>query len=190
MNTRLRLLTTFAILMPQVAGAASPPRDPSGAWLTEDGKARIRLEKCGPSLENVCGYVVWLKTPLDAYGHPRLDAKNPDASMTERPILGHQLILGLRPNADSRFEGKIYNSEDGKKYDVTVWVDQPNDLKVKGCLIAFLCSTQTWTRTTEPAPGQMTAATGTPAGPQPDAEWAAAPKPATAASRRETKPKP
>jgi hypothetical protein len=35
------------------AGAAAPP-DPSGTRLVEDGRARIRLERCGPSRERIC----------------------------------------------------------------------------------------------------------------------------------------
>ena len=187
----LRFTTSLACLailaLPAIANAA-PPSDPSGAWLTEDGRARIRLEKCGPANESLCGYVVWMKTPLDTYGQPRPDIKNPDVTKTERPLLGHQLILGLKPNADARYEGKIYNNEDGKKYDVNIWLNQPGELKVRGCLIAFLCSTQTWTRTTDVLPGQLTGATGTPGGPQPDAEWAVASKP-SAPARREAKPR-
>lgn len=35
------------------AGAAAPP-DPGGTRLVEDGRARIRLERCGPSRERIC----------------------------------------------------------------------------------------------------------------------------------------
>ena len=158
------------------------PADPSGTWLTEDGRARIRVERCGPQEKNVCGYVVWLKVPLSDKGQPRLDFKNPDPKKQTRPSLGHQLIMGLKPNADSRFEGKIYNSEEGKSYDVTIWSEQPTELSIRGCMLAILCGSQTWTRVSDVAPGQLTGPTNGPGGPRADAEWAPKPSPAAAAT--------
>ncbi|WP_336486890.1 DUF2147 domain-containing protein [Methylobacterium nigriterrae] len=158
---------------------AAAPADPSGTWLTEDGRARIRIEKCGPQEKNVCGYAVWLKVPLNDKGQPRVDFKNPDPKKQTRPSLGHQLIMGLKPNADGRFEGKIYNAEEGKFYDVSIWTEQPTELSVRGCMLAILCGSQTWNRVTDVAPGQLTGPTNGPGGPRADAEWA--PKPATTA---------
>lgn len=174
-----------------VPASAAPP-DPSGTWLTQDGRARIRVEPCGRNTLLMCGYVVWMKTARSPAGDPLLDEKNPDAKKAARPVLGHQLMLGLRARGDENFEGRIYNNEDGKSYAVTIWLAQPNELKVKGCLVAFLCSTQDWKRTTDTAPGQLAGATGTAAGPTADAEYAAASPPAgaAAANRRDAKPRP
>ncbi|KAB1070550.1 DUF2147 domain-containing protein [Methylobacterium planeticum] len=159
---------------------AAAPADPSGTWLTEDGRARIRIEKCGPQEKSVCGFVVWLKVPLNDKGQPRVDFKNPDPKKQARPSLGHQLIMGLKPNADARYEGKIYNADEGKFYDVTIWTEQPTELSIRGCMLAILCGSQTWSRVTDTALGQLTGPTNGPGGPRTDAEWA--PKPAAAAS--------
>lgn len=159
---------------------AASYRDPSGTWLTQDGKARIRVEKCGPQEKHLCGYAVWLKVPNNDEGKPRIDFRNPDPKKRTRASLGHQLILGLKLNEDARYEGKIYNAEDGKFYDVTVWSEEPEELTVKGCLVAFLCQSQTWKKVNDLAPGQLAGPTNGPNGPRPDAEWA--PKPAAAAS--------
>lgn len=167
----------LAMLPGTVLGAAA---DPSGTWLTEDGRARIRVERCGPQEKNICGYVVWLKVPLNDKGQPRLDFKHPDPKKQTRPSLGHQLIMGLKQNADSRYEGKIYNSEEGKSYDVTIWSEQPTELSIRGCMLAILCGSQTWTRVSDVVPGQLTGPTNGPGGPRADAEWA--PKPSAAAT--------
>jgi uncharacterized protein (DUF2147 family) len=195
MKKLLCLTGVFVGLAGLAAGpsSAAPARDPSGTWVTEDGRARIRVEKCGPSMGNLCGYVVWMKVAEGDDPAAKRDVKNPDPRKRGRSVLGHQLIMGLNPNEEGRYVGKIYNNEDGKSYDVTVWSEQPGTLSVKGCLVAFLCSTQTWTRATTPAPGQLAAATGAPGGPQPDPEWAAKPGaiPASAqAPRREQQPRP
>lgn len=174
--------------------AAAEVKDPSGTYLTQDGRARIRVEKCGSDEEAICGYVVWLKKPEEGATAQTTDRYNPDPSKTKRQLLGHQLMLGLALNSDERFEGKIYNNEDGKSYDVSIWLDRPNRLKVRGCLIAPLCSTQNWSKVTDVAEGQLVAATGATGGPTADAEWAAptaaGAKPSRAAApKRDPKPK-
>ncbi|ACA19274.1 conserved hypothetical proteinn [Methylobacterium sp. 4-46] len=177
-----RGLAALGLFVPTAVLAA--PKDPSGVWLTEDGRARIRVEKCLTRSDRVCGYVVWLKTPLNDQGQPRIDFKNTDPKKRNRPSLGHQLIMGLKPNADDHYEGQIYNSEDGKNYDVAIWVDDPSELTVRGCLLGFLCGSQTWKKTADVAPGQLTGPTNGAGGPRADAEWTPkppAPKPSAAA---------
>ena len=178
-----------------VSGAAmAAPKDPSGTWLTEDGRARVQIEPCGPARDRICGYVVWMKAAAAGDTKPSVDTKNPDVTKVTRPLLGHQLIMGLKANPDDRYEGEIYNNEDGKKYAVTIWLDSPTHLKVKGCLIAFLCSTQDWVKTTDMLPGQLAGAAGTPTGPRADPEWASAvatsPGTPAAAPRRDARPRP
>lgn len=183
--TWLRMvLVPIGISLLGIPASAAPPRDPSGVWLTEGSRARIKVEKCGPARENLCGYVVWLPPKQVA----NVDKRNPNPRLAGRPVLGHQMIMGLKPNEDGEYEGSIYNAEDGKTYDVTIWLENARELKVKGCLVAFLCSTQTWSRVTDVQPGQLAGATGTADGPRPDPEWASkttsSTSPAAASTRR------
>ena len=177
-----RLAASLALGLGLVGLAqAAAPNDASGTWLTEDGRARVRTERCGPQGTNLCGYVVWGSKPLDDQGQPRADRYNPDPQKQARLQLGHQLILGLKPNQDGRYEGKIYNADNGKSYDVQIWSDDPAALTVKGCLLAVFCGSQTWKRVTDVAPGQLTGPTNGPNGPRADAEWA--PKPVKASAK-------
>jgi uncharacterized protein (DUF2147 family) len=180
----LALLALSALAIP---ARAATPTDPSGTYLTEDGRARVRLEKCGTANDRLCGYVVWLKVPQNEKGEPRIDFKNPDPKKQARPSLGHQLVMGLKPNADAHYEGRIYNSEDGKFYDVTIWTDTPGELTVRGCLIAFLCKSQTWNKVTDLAPGQLAGPTNGQNGPHSDPEFVPAAKP-TAKANPSAKP--
>lgn len=167
------------------AGAAlAAPKDPTGTYLVEDGRARIRVEHCQHAPEQMCGYVVWLRTPLNDQGQPRIDFRNPDAKKRERPSLGHQMFMGLKPNADDRYEGQVYNSEDGKRYDVSIWPESAAVLNVRGCLVAFLCKTQEWKRVTDVAGGQLTGPTGGTGGPKPDPEFGPRTTASPAAPRR------
>lgn len=122
------------------------PLDPVGTWLTEDGRAKIRIEKCGDDHKEICGNIAWQKDPLDDQGHTRLDVKNPDPAKRTRPMLGIPLVLNLKPDDDEVYSGEIYNPENGKNYDVTLKVEKPAELHVKGCMLRLLCGSQHWTR--------------------------------------------
>lgn len=133
--------------------------DPTGTWLVEDGRAKIKIEKCGADQQEICGNIVWLKDPLDEKGHQRTDLKNPDPAKRSRPTLGMPLFVDLKPDEDQIYEGQIYNAENGKEYDVTLHVDKPQDLRVKGCVLAVLCGSQHWTRIADVAPAGAVVAT-------------------------------
>lgn len=145
----MRLATsTFALLA--FAGAAQAAGDPSGTWQTEDGRARVKVERCGAG-EAVCGKVVWLKSPLNDQGQPRTDIKNPDPAKRTRPVIGLTLMNGLKPNGEGRFKGEIYNAEEGRNYNVTVGLESANALNVEGCVLGVLCGSQTWSRVADVA---------------------------------------
>ncbi len=163
------LVTAVAILAcgrPNAAHAG----EPFGTWLTEDGRARVRTERCGSDASRLCGFVVWGREPLDKDGMTKVDRYNPNPAWQARPQLGHQMLLGLKPNAEGRYEGKVYNADNGKSYDVTVWSDQPSVLTVKGCMLVF-CASQSWKRVADVAPGQLQGPTDGPGGPRSDPEW-------------------
>lgn len=120
--------------------------DPAGTWATENAEAKIKIEKCGADHVHLCGNVVWLKEPNDDKGRPKTDAKNPDPAKRSRPALGMALFNDLAPDDDNRYTGQIYNAENGKTYDVTFSVEEPNDIKVKGCVLSILCGSQHWTK--------------------------------------------
>ncbi len=154
-----------------VAGLAIAPAraaDPAGTWKTEDGRGRIRTERCGTGKADLCGYVVWMKEPQDGEGKPRLDTSNPDAKKRGRPVLGHEMMVALKPADDGRFEGKVYNADNGKSYDVKVWSEAPDTLSVKGCIMAVFCGTQSWDRVTDVVSGQLQAPTDAAGGPRSD----------------------
>jgi uncharacterized protein (DUF2147 family) len=111
---------------------------------------------------------VWLKDPHDGSGKPRMDNKNPDPRKAGRLLLGHQMILGLKPNNAGKYEGKVYNSENGKLADVTIWAEEPTALSIHGCMLMVLCGSQIWKRVTDVEPGQLTGPVNGPNGPRSD----------------------
>lgn len=173
----LRVAITVVMMILGGRAGAVTPNDPSGTWLVEDGRARIRLERCGPTRDRICGFIVWMKEPADKRGQPYRDKENPDPDKRARALLGHQLIMGLQATTDGWFAGDIYNAEDGKFYSVSLWRESADRLKLKGCLIKLLCQTQTWQQTLDAQPSQLIGLTGDLNGPRADKEWAQVPPP-------------
>jgi hypothetical protein len=82
--------------------------------------------------------------------------------------------MGLTQNSDGGFHGQIYNAESGKSYEISLWREAADRLKVKGCMLSLFCATQAWTQTVNVLPGQLLGTTGEPTGPKADDEWAQA----------------
>jgi hypothetical protein len=117
--------------------------------------ARIKIADCDGRM---WGVVSW-------EAKPGTDAKNPDPNLRSRPTLGMPILLGMAPsksgswdnNKAPKWEGQIYNSEDGHTYSASISLLDPNTLRVQGCFLGFLCGGENWTRveTQEPpAPAQ------------------------------------
>jgi uncharacterized protein (DUF2147 family) len=110
--------------------------DPTGEWLVAQGWARIKVANCN---DRLWGIVSW-------EARPATDRNNPDPALRNRPVLGMPILLGIRQSQPNRWDGRIYNSEDGRTYDVSVGLANPNVLRVRGCMLGALCGGQNWTR--------------------------------------------
>jgi uncharacterized protein (DUF2147 family) len=138
------LLAAAAILV--LAGAESArAADPLGNWLTQTGGSRIRVADCGGAL---CGTIVWLKEPTDPdTGKPKTDKNNSDATKRNRPLIGVQIVLGMKPSGAGKWAGQVYNAEDGKTYSGNLTFTGGDSLQLQGCALGGLvCKAQTWTK--------------------------------------------
>ena len=120
--------------------------DPTGMWLTEGGKSQVRLANCGDSL---CGRLQWLKEPSDpATGKLRRDVRNPDPGKRDRPLVGLDIFVGMRPGeTPDQWAGEIYNPEDGKTYRARLTLQGTRTLELKGCVLGgLICKSQAWSR--------------------------------------------
>lgn len=123
------------------AGAASPV----GVWQTGGGKSHIEIYKCG---SDMCGKIVWLKSPNGADGKPARDRHNPDASKRNQPVLGLQILSGLKPSSKNEWKsGRIYDPENGKTFGAQMTLASDGTLKIRGYEgMPMLGETRTWTR--------------------------------------------
>ena len=116
---------------------------PAGVWLTKGGRSHISIYPCG---DNYCGSIVKLAEPYNADGSPKVDENNPEASLRNRPLIGMRILLDMAPGAKAgKWEGSIYNPEDGDVYDGSIVV-KGADLEVEGCVAFIICRSQRWTR--------------------------------------------
>jgi uncharacterized protein (DUF2147 family) len=145
----------------QTAAPSSPT--PTGEWLVNDRVARIKIVDCGGHL---WGVVAW-----EARGGGT-DIRNPDPQLRSRPTLGMPILLDMTLARPNRWEGQVYNSQNGKTYSANISLSDPNTLRIQGCVLGFLCGGENWTRfetndtvgraptqtQSKPAPGRKTAA--------------------------------
>jgi hypothetical protein len=63
------------------------------------------------------------------------------------------VLLDMRPGDDpGRWQGRIYNAEDGQTYDASIALRSADTLHVEGCALGIFCGGETWTRVRRPAP--------------------------------------
>jgi len=141
----VRIAATVAALMLMNGGDAFAV-DATGLWLTEGGKARVRVSACGNAL---CGVVVGLKEPIDPEtGRPRTDKENVDPNKRSRPMIGVPIVLGMKPSGTpGKWVGRVYNAEDGKTYSGSIELIGATTLELQGCALGgLICKSKTWTR--------------------------------------------
>ena len=143
MRTRSHLAVAALLVMASTEGALAA--DPTGTWLTQAGTSRIRIADCGGAL---CGTIIWLKEPNDPdTGKPKTDKNNSDAGKRTRPLMGVQIVLGMKPSGADKWNGQVYNAEDGKTYSGNLTFTGGDSLQLQGCALGGLvCKSQTWTK--------------------------------------------
>ncbi len=129
------VLAASALAAPALAG------DPTGLWQTPTNGGQVRIEQCGSAL---CGTLV---TSAAIRANPgQLDVNNKDASQRGRTLRGLRMLSGFTGGPTEWRGGSVYNPEDGGTYRGTITMTNDNTLRLRGCIVAPLCKTQTWTR--------------------------------------------
>jgi uncharacterized protein (DUF2147 family) len=116
-----------------------------GTWVNiddETGQAKSEIELYVEQ-GKLYGRVLRLLLPEDQ-GKKCVNCKGKDQN---KPIEGLLIVRGLsRENADWT-DGKIMDPANGKSYDCTIRLEDPNTLNVRGFLgFSFLGRTQVWKR--------------------------------------------
>jgi uncharacterized protein (DUF2147 family) len=153
----LNVVRSLAVVFLATGSAMAQSGDPTGTWLNADKDGIVQLGDCGqlrgqPASGTLCGNVAWIRDAVDrTTGRPPVDGKNIDPALRNRPIVGLPVLTDLRPSSTrGRWDGRIYNIDDGKTYTARVTLTADNQLQVEGCVL-LICRGEAWTRQALPA---------------------------------------
>lgn len=121
-----RQLVTAALLglsgMTPALGQVPPA--PLGRWITQSGNLEVEIAPCGSAL---CGTVVRV------LGNRSMHAPDRDMVAADpRPALGMVILSELRDTGEGRYQGRIYDRENGRSYRARIEPAQPDQLLIRG----------------------------------------------------------
>ena len=113
-----------------------------GLWRTDNEYGAVEMFACGDA---VCGRVVD-GAALRADPEQR-DIHNPEPALRERRVKGLVVLENFTGGPRKWSGGPLYDPKtgDGAKRGRLI-LEDAETLKVQGCIAAFLCRTQVWTR--------------------------------------------
>ena len=116
-----------------------------GIWLEEKKESKIEIYIKDNSF---FGKIIWLKNPLDEHGNIKLDKKNTNESIREKPINGLVIMKDLKYKKKGEWsDGEIYDARSGKTYSLKVYMQNTNKLELRGYIGHTLFGkTTSWTR--------------------------------------------
>lgn len=124
------------VLLTATTAFSAGPDDVLGLWKTAGGDSQLELFRCR---DKICGKVVWLKVPkyIDSadgpVGKTKVDRKNPNPALRNRPILGLMVMQGFTPKGSNRWvNGTSYNPETGKSYKSKMQLKSSKRLELRG----------------------------------------------------------
>ena len=132
-----------ALVLLALPAAAQNPT-PVGVWLHPDKRIEIEIAPCG---DRLCAKIVWFKRPNGDNGLPLADVKNRNPALRLRPLLGLNVLQGLRAAGENNWEdGEVYNPDDGVNYRARMSIDNAGDLRIRAfILLPLLGHTLIWT---------------------------------------------
>lgn len=135
---KLGIVGLFSVVL---SGLALAEEGASGVWRLDSGKVTVRITPCGTSL---CGAIIGLAKPLDKKGRPKVDKRNPNESLRNRPLIGLAILGNMKPAGANKWQGTIYNADDGRTYSSYMSLSGRN-MRVRGC-VGPLCKTMIFVR--------------------------------------------
>jgi len=114
-----------------------------GKWLNPSGEGQIEIYKKG---DKYFGKLVWLKEP-NLNGKPKIDSKNPEASLQNRPLWGLEILKNFVYDEGKWTDGTIYDPKSGKTYSCNLTLKSNDILNVRGYVgISLLGRTEIFRR--------------------------------------------
>lgn len=121
------VLASFVLAVASTASSAAVGAEasPFGLWARGDGRAKVRIERCGPDL---CAVNTWI----------RADTKGEKA--------GDKLVMKVTPNGGSAWSGTAFDPQRDMNFRFSMTVGA-SAMTTRGCMLAgLLCKDMGWTR--------------------------------------------
>ncbi len=117
-------IAAAAFLVPPPSFAAAEP-SPFGLWARGDGKAKVRIERCG---SDICAVNTWIR------------------GGTRGEKTGDKLVVTVEPAGRGRWTGTAFDPQRDLSYRLTMTVGATS-MTTRGCIVAgLLCTDMGWTR--------------------------------------------
>ncbi len=114
-----------AVLAGPASSFAAAEPSPFGLWARGDGKARVRIARCGSDL---CAVNTWIR----------------EGTMGEKT--GDKLVMTVEPAGPGRWTGTAFDPQRDLSYRLTMTVGATS-MTTRGCIVAgLLCKDMGWTR--------------------------------------------
>ena len=142
MTGRMRVILLASLW---VSGAAAADESLiEGTWINGDGDGWIQLAIVDGELT---GTIVGSPDDPDSAKPSRLDEKNPEPSLRNRPLRGLTILSGFRFDDGRWVGGRIYDPNSGNTYRGTIRLVDRNALDLRGYVgISLFGRTETWRR--------------------------------------------
>lgn len=156
-GNRRHLMRLVLALAAAIAGAASATAQApiEGVWRTAL-LSEVSISACP---EGFCGQLSRIVVPEGMLSGAEAEAaaamapeeffdyRNEDPTLRDRPMLGLQILTLWQSNQPYRYDGEIYNPEDGKTYSGYLEMIGPDTVRLNGCvLFNVVCRGEEWTR--------------------------------------------
>jgi uncharacterized protein (DUF2147 family) len=131
-------IAALALSLALPAAAFAAAEDAIGTWRDTDSGGILQVYSCGGG---VC-----IKVVKPGKGREK-DDHNPNPALKGRSMAGVVLMSGAQKAGGDKWQGKLYNSEDGDTYTGYVTVVSKGELKLEGCVLGgLICKSRHWTR--------------------------------------------
>jgi uncharacterized protein (DUF2147 family) len=127
MRGKLRSLLVVGIAIASSAALTGTARaaEPYGVWLRPSSGSQARFYNCGGKL---CATIVAVKDE------------------SRKGEIGKSILHGAVKSGANTWTGNLIDVGAGKVYSGTVTLQSDNALSLQGCIVSFLCQSETWTR--------------------------------------------
>jgi uncharacterized protein (DUF2147 family) len=142
------LVGAWALATSAQVNSASPVTSSAalGRWYAEGGAAQVEIIRCEADL---CGRIVWLRSPFDEDGCELRDRRNPDAELRTRAVVGLEILRAAPQAASGDTSGTctVYDPVSGRTYNCQMWPEGADRLHLRGYVgMPLFGRTTTWLR--------------------------------------------